>query len=394
VVNNGVPNPGDAGTVLSLVSQGMAHHGGSSTIGEGEAMPGRPVSVVTGASAGVGRATAVALARRGFDVALLARGEAGLAAAAKDVEAAGRRALSVQTDVAVWEEVDAATERIERELGEIDVWVNNAMTTVFAPLADIDPADVRRATEVTYLGQVHGTIAALRRMWPRDRGRIVDVGSALAYVGIPLQSAYCGAKFACRGFFESVRTELVAAGSNVAISMVHLPAVNTPQFSWCKTALPNHPQPVPPIYPPEVAAERIVDVVFDARRSAVLGAWNRLIVGGSKTLPSVFSQFAAGTAVDAQQTGDPVAPDRPSNLRSPVDDDQAWSAGGQFDDQARGVLEPSFLRSLPGQGRSLCRAVVAATRFKLRGRARRAALEARLAAGAEGCRVHRHEVGA
>lgn len=344
-------------------------------------MSARPVAVVTGASAGVGRATAVALAQRGFDVALLARGETGLAAAAKEVAAAGGRALEVQADVAVWEEVEAAAERIEQQLGDIDVWVNNAMTTVFAPLADTDPADFKRATEVTYLGQVHGTMAALGRMRPRDRGRVVNVGSALAYVGIPLQAAYCGAKFACRGFFDSVRGELVAAGSNVTMSMVHLPAVNTPQFSWCETALPNHPQPVPPIYQPEVAAERIVDVVFDARRSAVLGAWNRAIVGASKIFPSILSQFSADTAVDGQQTDEPVAPDRPSNLRSPADADHAWSARGEFDDRAHGMLDPSFLRSLPSQGRSLCRAIAAATTFKLRGRTRRAALEARVAGG-------------
>jgi NAD(P)-dependent dehydrogenase (short-subunit alcohol dehydrogenase family) len=353
----------------------------------------RPIAVVTGASAGVGRATALALAGRGFDVGLLARGEAGLAAAAKDLEAAGGRALSVPTDVAVWEEVDAAADRVERELGEIDVWVNNAMTTVFAPVVDTDPDDIKRATEVTYLGQVHGTMAALRRMRPRDRGRIVDVGSALAYVGIPLQAAYCGAKFACRGFFESVRTELVAAGSNVTISMVHLPAVNTPQFSWCETALPNHPQPVPPIYQPEVAAARIVDVVFDARRSTVLGSWNRIIVGGSKILPSVFSQFAGATAVEGQQTDDPVASGRPSNLRSPVDDREAWSARGEFDDQAHGVLEPSFLRSLPSQLRAVGQAMAATTRFNLRGSARRAALEARLAGDADE-RTVRRKVGA
>ena len=344
-------------------------------------MAARPIAVVTGASAGVGRATAVALAERGFDVGLLARGQAGLAAAAADVEAAGGRALAVPTDVAVWEEVDAAAARIEQELGEIDVWVNNAMTTVFAPLEDTDPADIKRATEVTYLGQVHGTMAALRRMRPRDRGRVVDVGSALAYVGIPLQAAYCGSKFACRGFFESVRAELIAAGSNVTISMVHLPAVNTPQFSWCKSALPDHPQPVPPIYQPEVAAARIVEVVFDARRSTVLGSWNRLIVGGSKVAPSVFSQFAGRTAVEGQQKDQPVDPDRPANLRTAVDDAEPWSARGVFGDRASGVRDREFLVSLPQQVLSLGRSLAASLSFKLGAPARRAALAAKIDAG-------------
>ncbi len=356
-------------------------------------MAARPVAVVTGASAGVGRATAVALAGRGFDVALLARGEAGLAAAAKEVEGAGGRALSVPTDVAVWEEVDAAAERVERELGEIDVWVNNAMTTVFAPLIDTDPADIKRATEVTYLGQVHGTMAALRRMRPRDRGRVVDVGSALAYVGIPLQAAYCGAKFACRGFFESVRAELIEADSNVTISMVHLPAVNTPQFSWCKTVLPDHPQPVPPIYQPEVAAARIVEIVLDSRRSTVLGSWNRLIVGGSKIAPAVFAHFAARTAVDGQQTGEPVGPDRPSNLYSPVDDGDAWTARGQFDDRANGVRDRSFLASLPQQAVSLAKALAATMAFKAGRTARRGALDAQINAGSTAGRPDQ-EVGA
>ena len=353
----------------------------------------RPVAVVTGASAGVGRATAVSLAERGFDVALLARGEAGLAAAAAEVETVGRRALPVPTDVAVWEEVDAAADRIERELGEIDVWVNNAMTTVFAPLTDTDPADIKRATEVTYLGQVHGTMAALRRMRPRDRGRVVDVGSALAYVGIPLQGAYCGAKFACRGFFESVRAELIEADSNVTISMVHLPAINTPQFSWCRTALPHHPQPVPPIYQPEVAAARIVDVVFDTPRSTVLGSWNRLIVAGSKIAPSVYSHFAARTAVQGQQTDQPVDADRPSNLRSPVDDRQAWGARGEFNDRAEGVRDPGFVASLPQQAVSLGKALAAAIVFKASRGARRAALEAQLSAGSTTGRLD-HEVNA
>ncbi len=214
----------------------------------------RPIAVVTGASGGVGRATAPAFAEAGYDVALLARGIAGLNGAAKEVESAGGRAVVITTDVANFEEVDAAATLVENELGPIDVWVNDAMTTVFAPTLEITPADFRRAVEVTFLGQVWGTMAALARMRKRNRGSIVNVGSALAFMGIPLQSAYCSSKFACRGFFESVRAELLHEHSDIRLSMVHLPAVNTPQFDWCETTLNRHPQPVPPIYQPEVAA--------------------------------------------------------------------------------------------------------------------------------------------
>jgi short-subunit dehydrogenase len=343
-------------------------------------MTGRPVAVVTGASAGIGRSISIALAEHGFDVALLARGRAGLAATAADVEAAGGRALEVPTDVAEWLEVDAAADRVERELGEIEVWVNNAMTTVFGPVEDVDPQEIKRATDVTYFGQVHGTLAALQRMRPRDRGRIVSVGSALAYVGIPLQAAYCGASFAARGFHESVRAELIHAGSNVHVSQVHLPAVNTPQFSWCESKLPKHPQPVPPIYQPEAAAQRVLDTVFDTRRSTVLGSWNRLIVGGSKFVPSLFSHYAAATAVDGQQTEEAVAPDRPSNLLHPADDEVAWSSHGEFDEQANGVRDPDFLRSLPENGAAVVRAFVDVVKYRLQGPARRRDLEARIAA--------------
>ena len=193
------------------------------------------VAVVTGASAGVGRATARAFAGRGFDVALLAHGQAGLDAAAKEVESAGGRALAIPTDVADFGEVDWAAERTEAELGPIDVWVNDAMTTVFAPSWEVKPEDFQRAIEVTFLGQVWGTMAALARMRPRDQGSIVNIGSALAFIGIPLQSAYCSSKFACRGFFESTRAELIHEHSHIRMSMVHLPAVNTPQFDWCET---------------------------------------------------------------------------------------------------------------------------------------------------------------
>lgn len=211
----------------------------------------RKVALVTGASAGVGRAVALELAKHGFDVGLLARGGTGLRSAAQEVEAFGARALALPADVACSEEVDAAAAKAESQLGPIDVWVNNAMATVFTPSWDCSPDDFQRAVEVTFLGQVWGTMAALARMRPRDRGTIVNVGSALCFVAIPLQSAYCSSKFACRGFFESTRAELLHNGSNVRLHMVHLPAVNTPQFDWCATSMPRHPQPVPPIYQPE-----------------------------------------------------------------------------------------------------------------------------------------------
>jgi NAD(P)-dependent dehydrogenase (short-subunit alcohol dehydrogenase family) len=341
----------------------------------------RPVAVVTGASAGVGRATAELLAQRGFDVALLARGGAGLSDVERAVRACGARALAIHTDVAVWDEVDAAADTVERELGEILVWVNNAMTTVFAPLAETDPADFERATDVTYLGQVYGTMAALQRMRPRDRGRVVNVGSALAYVGIPLQAAYCGAKFASRGFTQSVHAELIADGSNVTVSTVHLPAVNTPQFSWCKTTMRKHPQPVPPIYSPHLAAERIVDTVFDGRRSRLLGSWNRLVIMGARLAPTVLAHYTARTAIDGQQTDEPIDPDRPSNLRSPVDDQTPWSAEGVFGDRSGGVLDRDFLRSMPSTSAAFGRSVVAAVRSKLAARGRRRDMEQWVAAG-------------
>jgi NAD(P)-dependent dehydrogenase (short-subunit alcohol dehydrogenase family) len=307
----------------------------------------RPVAVVTGASAGIGRATAVAFAQAGFDVALLARGRAGLEGAARDVEAAGGRAAVAQTDVADWHQVDAAADKAEAELGPIDVWVNGAMTTVFAAAWDVEPDEFRRATEVTYLGQVHGTLAALARMRPRDRGRVVNVGSSLSYVGIPLQSAYCAAKFACRGFFESVRAELLHEGSGVTISMVHLPGVNTPQFDWCLSRLPKRAQPVPPVYQPEVAAQAIVSTALEAPPESVLGSWNRLVIAAGLAAPDVVTRYAARTGVESQQADEPAGRGRASNLWGPVDDDHDVGAHGRFDDVASGVLHPSFLRTLP-----------------------------------------------
>jgi NAD(P)-dependent dehydrogenase (short-subunit alcohol dehydrogenase family) len=324
----------------------------------------RRIAVVTGASAGVGRATVRRLAEEHFDVALLARGAAGLEGAASEVKLSGGRALVVPVDVSDYNDVDAAASQIETELGPIDVWINNAMTTVFAPVSETDPADFRRAVEVTLLGQVWGTMAALNRMRPRDRGNIVNVGSALSFVGIPLQAAYCSSKFACRGFFESARAELLHEGSNVKMSMVHLPAVNTPQFSWCKTTLRRQPKPVPPIYQPEVAAEHIVGAALDGRRSRILGSWNKMLVFVDSLFPGVGNQYAALAAWDAQLTDETIDPDRPANLVSPVDGDADRGCHGIFDDQAGGVLDPSFLRSLPQTASLFGRAV----RNDMRGR--------------------------
>jgi NAD(P)-dependent dehydrogenase (short-subunit alcohol dehydrogenase family) len=322
------------------------------------------VAVVTGASAGVGRATARAFAERGFDVALLARGQSGLDAAAKEVESCGTKALVIPTDVSVFEQVDAAASRVEAELGPIEVWVNDAMTTVFAPSWDVKPADFQRAVEVTFLGQVWGTMAALARMRPRDRGAIVNVGSALAFIGIPLQSAYCSSKFACRGFFESTRAELIHEGSHVRMSMVHLPAVNTPQFDWCETTMTHHPMPVPPIYQPEIPARFIVEAALDGRREKVVGSWNKLLVVAAKLAPGLGNEYAAIGAWESQLTSQTVSADRPVNLYRAADIDVDYGAHGSFDDMAGGFMDPSFLRSLPKTVKTFIRAAVATARYK------------------------------
>jgi len=293
--------------------------------------------VITGASAGIGRATAELFGKKGARVALIARGEDGLNGAAEAVRAAGGTALPLPADVADFAAVDAAAERAETELGPIDVWVNVAFTSVFAPFTEITPEEFRRVTEVTYLGYVHGTMAALRRMKSRDRGTIVQVGSALSYRGIPLQSAYCGAKHAVNGFTESVRTELMHDHSNIRITVVQMPAVNTPQFSWVRSRLPRHPQPVPPIYQPEVAAQ---GVLFAAEHPQRKEYW----VGGS-TAATIFAQkftaplldrYLARTGYDSQQTDQPVPDDKPGNLWHPLDQAPGSDHGahGEFDDQA------------------------------------------------------------
>src|SRR3954451_18323498 len=300
------------------------------------------VVVVTGASAGVGRAIAQAFAKRGDSVALLARGEDGLESAREEGESLGGRGLPIPTDVSDADQVEAAAERAESALGPIDVWVNHAMTTVFAPFKEVGPDDYRRATEVTYLGYVWGTMAALRRMLPRDRGTIVQVGSALAYRAIPLQAAYCGAKFAVRGFTDSIRTELIHDRSNVHITMVQLPAVNTPQFNWCRTKLPNHPQAVPPIYQPEVPAEAVVWAAEHRRRELWVGKGAVQAIVGTRFGPGVLGdRYLGKTGYRAQQTAQPVDPDRPSNLYEPVRGEHATH--GNFDEQAKGSSPLTWL---------------------------------------------------
>ena len=326
----------------------------------------RKVAVITGASAGVGRATARMFAENGFDVALLARGIKGLQGAADDVKSAGGKALAIPTDVASFEDVDAAASRVEAELGEIDVWVNNAMTTVFAPCWDVKPSDFARAVEVTFLGQVWGTTAALSRMRPRDRGAIVNVGSALAFIGIPLQSAYCSSKFACRGFFESTRAELLHEGSHVRISMVHLPAVNTPQFDWCETTLTKHPQPVPPIYQPEIPAKFILAAAIDGKPSRVVGSWNKVLVLAGRLFPELGNQFAALGAWETQLTDEQITPNRPVNLYGPADESRDYGAHGIFDSKAGGFLDPSFLETLPRTARTFAEAVGRTLEVKVR----------------------------
>ena len=295
-------------------------------------MPEREVAVVTGASAGVGRATAGLFAARGADVALVARGHDGLTAAAREVEASGGRALVLPTDVADAEAVEAAAERVESELGPIDVWANVAMTTVFAPSWEISAEEFRRATDVTYLGFVHGTLAALRRMRPRNLGTIANAGSALAYRAIPLQSAYCGAKHAMRGFTDSVRTELLHEKSGVWVTSVHLPALNTPQFGWCLNKLPKHPQPVPPIYQPEVAAEGIWFAAHHRRREVWVGAPTVATILANRLAPGLLDRYLARSGFDSQQTDLPSPPDRPVDLYEPIAGDHG--AHGIFDDRA------------------------------------------------------------
>ena|SRR5215510_214479 len=294
-----------------------------------------PTVVITGASAGVGRATAAAFAKQRASIGLIARGRAGLEGAQREVESLGGRAFSVVADVSDASQVEAAASEIERQLGPIDVWVNNAMTSVFSPIREMTADEFRRVTEVTYLGVVYGTLAALRRMLPRDRGSIVQVGSALAYRGIPLQAAYCAAKHAIQGFCDSLRAELLHDGSGVRVTMVQLPAMNTPQFDWVKSRLRNRAQPVPPIYQPDVAADAIVWASQHDRREVYVGVSTDLTIIGNKAAPGFGDWYLARYGYESQQTSEPEDPARPDNLWHPVDSERDFGAHGRFGTRAR-----------------------------------------------------------
>ena len=294
---------------------------------------GNSVVMITGASAGIGRATAQAFARRGARIGLLARGSDGLEAAKKEVEELGGRGLVLIADVADEKAVEVAAGKLEDKFGPIDIWINNAMASVFSPVARMKPAEYRRVTDVTYLGYVWGTLAALRRMRPRNCGVIVQVSSAMAYRGIPLQSAYCAAKHAIQGFTDSLRSELIHDKKRIQVCQVDMPAVNTPQFGWVKSRLPNKAQPAPPIYQPEVAAEGIVLAVEKERREVCVGAPAVETVVGTRIAPGLLDHYLGRNGYKSQQTGERENPDRPDNLFKPISGDPGTH--GAFDSVAR-----------------------------------------------------------
>lgn len=296
-------------------------------------------AVICGGTAGVGRATAHAFAHAGFRVAVIARGEQGLADTRKELEAAGAKVLAISADVADAQAVDHAAERIEAELGPIEVWVNAAMATVFGPVNKTSAAEFKRVTEVTYLGFVHGTLAALRYMEARNRGTIVQVGSALSYRSIPLQSAYCAAKFAIRGFTDSLRCELIHTNSKVRLTMVQLPAHNTPQFDWSRNKMGKRPQPVPPIHTPEVAARAILRAATDAPRELWLGRASLQAIIGNMFMPGLLDRMMAKQAWSGQMTDEPASDEQPDNLFQPVDGLHRIDGrfGSQVKDKALGL---------------------------------------------------------
>jgi NAD(P)-dependent dehydrogenase (short-subunit alcohol dehydrogenase family) len=309
-----------------------------------------PTVVITGASAGIGRAAVRRFASEGYKIGLIARGRDGLEGAAADVRERGAKPLVMPCDIADANAVENAAQRIEEELGPIDVWVNNAMVSVFSPIKEMTPDEFKRVTEVTYLGYVYGTLAALRRMLPRNRGTIVQVGSALAYRSIPLQSAYCAAKHAIRGFTESLRCELIHDGSRVHVTDVHMPAVNTPQFTWVKSRLPRKPQPVPPIFQPEVAADAIFFAAHTRRRSLWVGGPTVRAIVADKFVPGLLDRYLAENGYASQQTDEPEDPNRPENLWQPVDAEGRgdYGAHGRFDDRANSFCaELQFAKARP-----------------------------------------------
>src|SRR2546430_2154975 len=292
------------------------------------------VIVITGASAGVGRAVAKAFAREGARIGLIARGRAGLEGARRDVEASGGQALVLPLDVADAAAVERAADEIEEKLGPIDVWVNNAMASVFSPIKEMTPDEFKRVTDVTYLGYVYGTLAALRRMLPRDRGVLIQVGSALAYRGIPLQAAYCAAKHAVQGFVDSLRCELIHDNSRMRVTMIEMPALNTPQFGWVKSRLPRKAQPVPPIYQPEIAAEAIVYASHYPRREIYVGMPTVGAIVVNKFFPGLLDHYLARAGYDSQQHDGAEDRHRPDNLWEPVDAKKDYGAHGHFDSRA------------------------------------------------------------
>jgi short-subunit dehydrogenase len=299
------------------------------------------VVVITGASAGVGCATALEFARRGYDVGLIARNEARLERVATETRRLNARAAVATADVADFAALEAAAEQIERALGPIDIWVNNAMATVFAPAQAISPAEFKRATEVTYLGQVHGTLVALARMRPRNRGTIVNVGSALAYRAIPLQSAYCGAKYAVRGFTDALRSELMHDKVDVHVTMVHLPAVNTPQFDWALNKMPMRPQPVPPIFQPEVPARAIVFAAQHRRREVWVGLPTVVTILANRIAPGLLDRYLSGAGYSGQLTHEARPSDAPANLFHSVPGE--YGAHGRFDARAKSTSGEFFV---------------------------------------------------
>ena len=292
--------------------------------------------VITGASGGIGRAAVREFAKHGARLALLARGEEGLEAARREAEDLGAQAIAIPTDVANYDEVERAAQRAENELGPIDVWVNVAFTNVFSEFWDVTPDEWRRLTDVTYLGYVWGTMAAMKRMRPRDRGAIVQVGSALCYRSIPLQSPYCGSKSAIRGFTDSIRCELIHHRSKIKMTMVQMPAVNTPQFTWnrVKSGL-NHPQPLPPIFQPEIAGRAIYWASQKTPREMWVGASSVLAIMVQKIAPRIGDMWLAMTGYKSQQTQEPISPGRPDNLYKPADTSKDFGAHGEFDEKAK-----------------------------------------------------------
>jgi NAD(P)-dependent dehydrogenase (short-subunit alcohol dehydrogenase family) len=309
------------------------------------------VVVITGASAGLGRATARLYGRRHARVGLLARGRDGLEAARHEIELTGGQAIAVPTDVSNADQVEAAAQAVEDRFGSIDIWINNAMISVFSPIRDTTAAEFQRVTEVTYLGYVYGTLAALRRMLPRDHGVIVQVGSALAYRGIPLQAAYCGAKHALQGFLESVRTELAHDGSGIRVTMVQLPAINTPQFDWMRSHMSRRPRPVPPVFSPDVAARAVLSAVDRPSKELLVGWPTVRAVAGNALAPWFVDRVLTRVGYDGQATDEPEPPSRPDNLFRPVELDV--TARGRFTAEEREdglVLSGELARGVAGFG--------------------------------------------